>query len=216
MTRTTRPARTTTAEQRPKRSAPRYPALKADAYADLPLEEKQRHDAHLDVDAIFDAIPRATLDRDAVGFPTTYRARDGSPSTDEGALNAVEAASQYPDPAVDWLAEAAECRALVTVVGRKARYHWPPVFAAGTVVSQDGQAIMVGGRNNDVPLCSWCGLIAPSERDNETGKTAVRRIGDHAVHARPCYQQAYRASAAEGTTLVGALLSRVAVRKRAS
>lgn len=213
MTRTTRPARSTVAEQRPKRTAPRYPALKADAYADLPLEEKQRADAHLDLDAIFDAIPRATLDRDSVGFPSTYRARDGSPSTDEGALNGVEAASQYPDPAVDWLAEAAECRALVTVVGRKARFYWPPVFAAGTVVSQDGEQVTVGGRGNSVAVCGWCHDPAPSGRDPETGKTLVRKIGDFAVHAKPCYQIAYRAAAAEGTTIAAVLLARVAVRR---
>lgn len=216
MTRTTRPARTTVAERRPKRIAPRYPALKADAYADLPLEEKQRADAHLDLDAIFDAIPRATLDRDSVGFPTTYRPRDGSPSTDERSLIRVSKKGILQvDPAADWLAEAAECRALVTVVGAKARSDWPPVFAAGTVVSQDGEQITVGGRGNQVPICSWCGDPAPSGRDPETGITVVRKIGDHAVHTKPCYQQASRLAGKGGTTLPALLLARVLGRKSA-
>jgi hypothetical protein len=185
-------------------------------YAELPREERAVYDLMRDFQAILDAIPRATLDRDAVGFTASYRALDGSRSTDEGALNSVEAASQHPDPSVDWLAEAAECRALVTVVARKARFYWPATLAAGTVVSQDGHAVTVGGRGNTVPLCAWCAEPAPSGR-HPNGRPMVSVVDGYALHANgtpDCYRMAWRAGRESATTITSAVLARLAERKK--
>jgi hypothetical protein len=218
VTRTTRPARTPTTPQqaRPKRVAPRYPQLKPDMYAQLDRLEQRRHDLHADLDAILDAQPAAQLDRDAVGFPNTYRARDGSRSTDEGALNAVELASQHPSPAPDWLTEAVETTAAITRVGRLARYHWPPALTVGTVVATIEGSVTVGQRGNQTPTCAWCGDPAPSGRHPATGQTLVKRCGDHTLHSPTCYIAAYRRAGKAKVTMAAIVTARLTERKVAS
>lgn len=212
MTGTTKPAKKGK-DVAPKRTAPRLATLKPDAYADLSPTEKQRYDCLRDLEAIFDAIPRATLDRDSVGFAASFRPRIGSRSTDEGALNMVEAASEFGDPAGDWLAEVTECRAMVTNVGNRARKYWPAALASGTVMSQDGQQITVGGRTNTVTLCTWCGEPAPSGRNETTGATLVK----HAMHNPTCYQAAYRAAGKSAKmTIDEAVTAHALERKKAS
>lgn len=215
---TTKPKRTKSDTRKPARCAPRLAVLKVDQYADLDKTEKRRYDAIRDVEAIFDAMAQAQLDAQAVGFSASYRATDSSRSTNEPDA-ALFAASQHPSPAPDWLAEATEALAGITRVGRLARFHWPPAFAPGTVVTQDGESITVGGRGNSVPLCSWCGEVAPSGRDNDTGKTLVHKVGDFTVHSRPCYDQARQEAAGNRirakTTLLVAITNRVATRKKA-
>lgn len=192
--------------------------LKADVYAELDKDEKKRYDSLRDLEAIHDAMAQAQLDAESVGFAQSYRATDASRSTNE-ADAALFAASQHPSPAPDWLAEATEALAGVTRVGRLARFHWPPPFAAGTVVTQDGQSITVGGRGNSVPICSWCGEVAPSGRDEVTRRTLVHKVGDFTIHSQPCYEQARREAAGSAirqkTTLLVAVANRVATRKKA-
>lgn len=181
-------------------------------YAELDKDEKKRYDSLRDLEAIHDAMAQAQLDAESVGFAQSYRATDASRSTNE-ADAALFAASQHPSPAPDWLAEATEALAGVARVGRLARFFWPPPFAPGTVVTQDGQSITVGGRSSTATNCAWCGDPADSGRDPVTGKTVIRRIGDHTVHAKNCYQQAYRDAGTRKTTILAVLAGRAAEKK---
>jgi hypothetical protein len=180
-------------------------------YAGLDPAEQRRADLHGWVDEVCNIEPRARLDAESVGFPTDYRAKDGSRSTDEGALNGVELAATRPDPSVDWLAELTEAVTALKRVVRLGLFHWPHPLTAGTVVLDGGEEVTVGQRGNTVAVCAWCGDPAPSGRD-ANGKTLVRRIGDHAVHAT-CYMPAYREAGKTGATIVGVLAARSAGRR---
>jgi hypothetical protein len=174
----TKPVRNRPAQ--PSRKAPTYPRLPRDRYAALNPEEQRRHDAHVDIDAIHDAIVYAELDRRSHGWPSNRRLTDTSPSTDEGALNPVESWSQQPDPASDWLAAYAEMRGHIIHVANQARYHF------GFDPERGRPELARPKRRNDVELCVWCDQPAPAGRDNE-GRVTVRRVDGRPVHATPCY-----------------------------
>jgi hypothetical protein len=184
VTRTTRP---------PKPDKPQVPC--AHRYAErstadlgaMTFDERRRHHLHRDLEAILDAEPMARLDKRSVGMPSTYRARDGSPGTDEGALNGVEAASQQRHAAVEFLAAAAETIAHLIVTGRSARSGWPQPLAEGTKVSQDGRAVVVGARAAQSEECGLCGELV-------TGGAAdpIRRIDGAAYHAKTCWFTVHR------------------------
>lgn len=214
---TTKPKRTKSEPRKPARCCPRLAVLKADQYADLDKDEKKRYDSLRDLEAIFDAWAQAQLDAQAVGFSQSYRATDSSRSTNEPD-DALFAASQHPSPAPDWLLEATEALAGITRVGRMARYHWPPAYAPGTVVTQDGESITVGGRGNSVAICAWCHDPAPSGR-HENGRTMVSRVNDLAFHANgtpDCYRIAWRQAKAESTTIINVVLARAREHDKAS
>lgn len=215
---TTKPKRSKTESRKPARCCPRLVVLKADQYAELDKDEKRRYDSLRDLEAIHDAWAQAVLDRDSVGFSSSYRATDSSRSTSEVDA-ALFAASQHPSPAPDWLMEATEALAGVARVGRLARFYWPPPFAAGTVISQDGESITVGGRNSTATNCAWCGDPADSGRDPATGRTLIHRVGDYTIHSLPCYEQARREAAGSAIrqkkTLLAVVVERAAARKKA-
>lgn len=180
---TTKPPRTRTATRQAPRQAPTYRRLKADEYAMLDQHEQHRHDAHLDLDAVFDAVQYAELDRRSHGWPSDRRLSDAPRHSDEESLNAVEAWSQQPDPASDWLAEYAEMRGLILRVARLARYHFG-------FDPERGQTTGTEDRQNMVAVCVWCLEPAPSGRD-EAGRPMVRMVdGKIPLHTSPCYETA--------------------------
>lgn len=178
------------------RTAPAYKRLSHEQYAALDEMEKRRHDMHLDVDAIIDAVPYAQLDKESIGFPTALGGGGGGGGADPGALNSVEAASQHKlvDRATGWLAEWSEARAHVIRAANQARAYYG--FDPDRGRPEPGRPQPRPDRFPDVELCAFCGQPAPSGRD-EKGKSLLRRVDDKPVHASPCYwtlaKQAIRA-----------------------
>lgn len=205
---TTKPAR-----QRPdttpvsKKAAPAYKRLNAEAYAQLTADERARHDLHLDVDAIIDALPRAQLDRDSIGFRGDCRYENSGggllvtvnqSGQEEQQLNGVEAASQQKqvDTAVDWLAAQKEARSAITVAGRSARFKWPNPPDVG--VEFDG--VTVGARSQTTATCPWCSEVVVEGRNENTGRSLIRRIDGTALHDG-CYKEAWRQAKRTDTSI---------------
>lgn len=191
-----RPANTT-------RKAATYNRLDPERYAQLDPIEQRRHDAHLDIDAIHDAHQYAQLDQRAHGWPHNLRPRDGSRSTDEGALNAVESWSQKDDPASDWLAEYEEVRAAIIRLANDARYHFG--FDPERGRPEPGRP----QRRNTVENCVWCHQPAPEGRD-PNGRPLIHRVDQKPLHANTCYYQADRQARAEGVTLATLVARKIA------
>jgi hypothetical protein len=183
--------------EHPARKAPTYSRLNPDRYAQLDTTEQRRHDAHLDIDAIHDAIQYAELDRRAHGWPSNLRPTDGSRSTDEGALNPVESWSQKADPASEWLAEYAEMRAHLTRLANLARYHYGYDPDRGHA---DEKNLTPRPRGQQVEICVWCTDPAPPGRDS-TGQPLLRRVDGHPIHASPCYWTAATAARRAGVSI---------------
>lgn len=201
---TSKPPRTRTTRPQHPKTAPTYKRLTDDAYAALDELEKIRHDLHLDIDAITDAIPYAELDKRSIGFPSSCE-NGITGGADPGALNAVEAASQHPkvDTATNWLAETTETRAQITRVANLARYHYgydPERGRADTTRPQE--------RHNEVKPCAWCNQPAAPGVRGPDGKLLVRVVDQMPIHRNPCYQTAASQSLRTGVSLVALLTTR--------
>jgi hypothetical protein len=175
-----------------RRKAPTYQRLTAERYSGLDADEQRRHDAHLDLDAICDAVPFAELDRRSHGWPGNLRPRDGSRCTDKGALNAVESWSQKADPASEWLTEYAEVRAHITRLANLARYHFG--FDPEKGRPENGRP---APRRNTTEMCVWCSEPVVEGRD-ANGQPLTRRVDQKPIHASPCYWTAATAARRAG------------------
>lgn len=207
---TTKPARKrATTETRLPRTAPTYPRLPPEKYAALDEREKRLHDALLDVCAIFAAVEYAELDRRAFGFPSSVALTDSPRYNDPAELNAVEAASQRSEPAVEWLAEYTEILAGITRIARLARVNYGFDPERGRDETNRPQQ-----RSNQVPLCVWCGDPAPSGR-SESGQPLRRDVplpsgGKAPIHAATCYHKAKRDAMLDGRTIQAVLAEKQA------
>lgn len=187
---TTKPARQRPGTPAPaKPAAPTYKRLDSEAYAALIDTERARHDLHLDVDAIIDALPRATLDRDSIGFRADcrYESNGGglavtvnAAGEEESQLNGVEAASQKRavDTATDWLAEQKEARSALVVAARSARFKWPDPPKPGTQMG----GVTVGKRTTSLEECGLCHEPLVGGKDGP-----IRRIDGQAFCAKKCW-----------------------------
>lgn len=181
MTRSSRPARDRSTKTPPRlRNAPTYKRLTDERYADLTEDEKARHDAHLDVDFLFDALPYAQTDRDCYGIAgggteqTISSIGDHSDPTWNWSLKA--------EPAIGWLLEQKEARAQLTRIARLARYYW----------GRDPERDRDGKRTTPTTeICVWCGEPAPDGRD-ASGRSLIRRVDKAPLHGQTCFYQAYR------------------------
>jgi hypothetical protein len=182
--------------------AKHYERLNPEPYAALPRVEQLRHDLHLDLDAIIDAVEFAELDRRSIGFPSTVGGESVRGGGDPGALNGVESASQHPDvdTAVRWLAEWAEARAQVVRVANLARYLYGYDPEIGRAESRRPEA-----RRPDVKPCAWCSEPAATGVRGEDGKLLVRVVDQMPIHRNPCYQTAATQALRAGISVVALL-----------
>lgn len=187
---TTKPPRARTTPAPTKPTAPTYKRLDSEAYAALTDTERARHDLHLDVDAIIDALPRAVLDRDSIGFRADcrYESNGGGLAVtlnedtgeEEAQLNGVEAASQKRavDAATDWLAAQKEARSAIIVTARSARFKWPDPPKVGTQMG----GVTVGKRTTSLEECGLCHEPLVGGKDGP-----IRRIDGQAFCAKKCW-----------------------------
>lgn len=192
---TTKPARQRPGVPAPsKKTAPTYKRLNAEDYAQLTPDERQRHDLHLDVDAIVDALPRARLDRDSIGFRGDCRYENNggglavtvnAAGEEEAQLNGVEAAAQKRavDTATDWLAAQKEARSALIVAARDARFQWPDPPAAGTQMG----GVTVGKRTTTLEECGLCHEPLVGGKEGP-----IRRIDGQAFCAKSCFFTVWR------------------------
>lgn len=217
-----------------RRTAPPYRRLDPDHYASLDELEKTRHDLHLDIDAIIDAVPYAQLDARATGFRPgrgydTTGGRSSSVRCDQchgidsetctecGGTGAVPTTSEYSDPtstlafhqnnhtAAEWLTERTEATKQLVRVARLARYFY-------------GFDPDRGRDNPDRPqprsrTCAYCGKEAPEGRGPD-GKPLVRLIDQKPIHTSPCYWTAASQAQKQGIS-IGAHLANLANNKTA-
>jgi hypothetical protein len=193
---TTKPARQRTGILRRRRKAPAYKRLDRDAYAQLDRYEQARHDMHVDIDAVIDAIDFALIDRAAITWPSDIAASDArrGGGQDTRVEAGIDVAGRH---AREWLAEMAEMRGLVTKVARLARFYYGFDPARGR--DEPGRPAKSSGEK-----CAWCDGPIVEGRDSE-GHPLVRRVDQRPVHASPCYWAASNQARAAGMSVASTI-----------
>jgi len=212
-------------------------------YAALDELEKVRHDLHVDVDAIMDAIPYAELDARSVGFRRGrgYDAQPGRASSvrcdvcngtggtgldcaECRGTGAVPTTSEYSDP-TSALAFGKENRTasewltqatdVSNGVTRTAnRARYHFGFDPEHGKPERSRPNQKPDRRPEVEVCGFCGEPAPSGRDGE-GKSLLRRVDEIPVHASPCYWTLAKQALRAGVTPGAQLKGVVAARSTA-
>lgn len=221
------------------RLAPTYRRLSDAPYAALDELEKVRHDLHVDIDAIMDAIPYAELDARCVGFRSgrgydSVSARSSSVlcdvcrgTTSDGTCQACSGAgrvpttSEYSDPtssmvlggldrtAADWLASARSLYRDTTGLANRARVFFG--FDPQHGKPEGDRPQQKQERRSEVEMCAFCNEPAPAGRD-EQGKSLLRRVDEIPVHASPCYWTLAKQALRAGVSPASQLQSVVAAR----